>query len=253
MNDCCVIIPIYNIKPTDNEILSIKRTVSVLLSDYDVYYVCSKKLELDNYREIADLKVITFDEKFFKSNKTYSRLLLSEMFYNAFMSYKYMLIAQTDTYIVDTNYRLSYFLEMNYDYIGAQWAKGPFFKPYTTKDRIKLLFVHNPSEIHVGNGGFSLRNVKKSRELVRMKKYYIAFLWRFNEDLFFSNEAYKCLSRDVNAKPSKYYTISYMPAPEHISKQFALETNMKEEIDKGNIPFAVHAFEKYYPDVINNI
>ena len=34
------------------------------------------------------------------------------------------------------------------------------------------------------------------------------------------------------------------------TKSFALEEDMKEEIEKGNIPYAVHAWEKHYPELL---
>ena len=258
MKSCCIIIPIYNKIPTDNEVLSIKRNCSVL-RDYDIFFIHPFTMDISAYEGIiidifkADIgdrpnesiaglfndriHFKPFKRKYFRSNKTYSRLLLSEEFYRAFSDYEYMLIAQTDTYILNTNYTLEYFInisrERSYDYWGAPWPDGPFSKPYTLKDRLKLTIVKRPEDVHVGNGGFSLRHVRHTFELVRTKRNLLDFWWRFNEDVFFSWFS-------IDGKCG--YTASALQD----AKKFALETDMKEEIAKKNIPYALHAWDKYF-------
>ena len=258
MKSCCIIIPIYNKSPNENEVLSIKRNCSVL-KDYDIFFIHPFTMDLtayegliiENFKEeisdrpnesIADIfndhiHFKPYKSKYFRSNKTYSRLLLSEEFYSGFFDYEYMLIAQTDTYILNTEYSLDDFIkiscERSYDYWGAPWPDGPFGKPYTLKDRLKLTVVKHPEKLHVGNGGFSLRHVRHSMDLVRRKKNLIDFWWRFNEDMFFS---WFAMDNECD----------YSAASWGEAKKFALETCMRSEIDKGNIPYAVHAWEKYY-------
>ena len=41
-------------------------------------------------------------------------------------------------------------------------------------------------------------------------------------------------------------------APVNVASRFSLETNMKVEIANGNIPFAVHKWEQYYPELITD-
>ena len=230
-NSCCIIIPVYNEKPTENEAKSIRRNISVL-QEYDVFVVCPDNLDKDEYGKLGLSNFITFDNRYFKSNKTYSRLILSEKFYEPFINYEYMLIAQTDTYILNTEYSLKQFIDKRYDYWGAPWPKGPFDEPYGVKELYKSMFVRCPRKLHVGNGGFSLRKVSSTYELVKKYKKYIKYLWRLNEDLFFSNVAQN--KEEV-----------YSAAPMEEAEEFALETTMREEIEKGNVPFAIHAWEKY--------
>ncbi|MBR5360151.1 MAG: hypothetical protein IK123_04605 [Lachnospiraceae bacterium] len=264
MKDCCIIIPIYNVKPTESEIRSIRRNLTVLKS-YDTYLIHPFLMDTSEYEEILidvfrgeientaknreddpisglfndHVHFKPFKNKYFKSNKTYSRLLLSDTFYRTFLEYEYMLIAQTDTYILNTEHTLEEFLkisrERSYDYWGAPWPEGPFAKPYTLKDRFKLPVVKHPEQVRVGNGGFSLRHVSNTCNLVIRKRNLIDFYWRFNEDMFFSWFALDPVNR--------YRAASYEEA-----SVFALESNMREEIEKGNIPYAVHAWEKYCTD-----
>lgn len=231
MKNCCCIIPIYHETPTENELISIKRSLSIL-SDFDIFFIHPINMNTYKYQEFHNVNFVNFSAHFFKSNKTYSKLILSEIFYLPFLEYDYMLIAQTDTYILNTNCKLQDFISKGYDYWGAPWPNGPFFKPYSIKDRLKLLFIHHPENCHVGNGGFSLRRVMTAYHFVKKRRLYLKFLWHFNEDLFFSMLAYK----------SKY---AYTTAPMHEAAAFALETNMHEEIAAGHVPYAVHAWEKY--------
>lgn len=231
----------------------------MVLRDYDIYFIHPFCMNTDAYEELIvsvyedehkarpnesikfsfndHIHFRPFKNKYFRSNKTYSRLLLSEGFYSAFMDYEYMLIAQTDTYILNTDHVLDDFIrisrEKSYDYWGAPWQDGPFSKPYTLKDRLKLTVVRNPEQVHVGNGGFSLRHIHHSYDLVRKKKNLIDFWWRFNEDVFFS-----WFALDVDCE--------YNAASLEEAKKFALETGMREEIENGNMPYALHAWEKYY-------
>lgn len=232
MNKTVIIIPIYNTIPTDSEILSIRRNTSVL-SAYDIYAIHPEGMNLSPYKELGLSNFISFNKRYFGSNKTYSRLILSEEFYTPFLDYEYMLIAQTDTYILNTNYSLNDFIEKKYEYWGAPWPNGPFNLPYGLREYFKSLFVHDPRNLHVGNGGFTLRNIQTCHNLVKKHHTYIKYIWCLNEDLFFSQRC-KC-------------------APYNEASTFALETNMSDEISKGNIPFAVHAWKKYLNSDITQI
>lgn len=233
MDKVCVVIPIYNEIPTAGEIKSITRNVSVL-KKYDIFAVCPDSMDVKHYAQFGFCDFIRFDDGFFVSNKTYSRLIMSENFYEKLMNYEYFLIAQTDTFIINTDYSLDYFVNMGYDYIGAPWPDGPFEKPYGIKDYIKILLAPGSKNLKVGNGGFSLRNVKKSFEALKNSRLYIKCLWKFNEDLFFSLK--------LKNKPDL-----------EVASAFALETNMQVEIDKGNYPYALHAYEKHLTKDIDDV
>lgn len=234
----CVVIPIYNELPKDNEILSICRNIDVL-KDYDIYAVYPDGMNVDQYCLYGITNYVPFNKKYFISNKTYSRLVLSDSFYSFFNKYDYMLIAQTDTYILNTNYSLDFFVNLKYDYYGAPWPEGPFNKPYRLREYLKCLFVRNSANLHVGNGGFSLRKIDATLNLVKKHKFYIKYIWRLNEDLFFS----------IHGRKGGAYT----SCPIDVASQFALETNMQSQITKGNIPYAVHAWEKYLTQNIDEI
>ena len=233
----CIIIPIYNEYPSESEKKSILRNTTVL-QQYDVYAVHPAGMNINEYKMYRIYKYIPFKKKYFRSNKSYSRLLLSGSFYDCFNEYDYMLIAQTDTYILNSNYSLEYFINMSYDYYGAPWPCGPFATPYGIREYIKSIFVHNSKQLLVGNGGFSLRKISSTKRLVKRHALYIKIFWRLNEDLFFSLHGMKHKG--------------YSACPITIASQFALETNMDSEISKGNLPYAIHAWEKHLSKKLQN-
>ena len=88
----------------------------------------------------------------------------------------------------------------------------------------------------MGNGGFCLRSVAKSKALIK------EFAWRKiywfikrNEDIFFG-----LLGREGNNK------CGFKPADIETGKEFALEYDIKEYVKKGIVPFGVHGWSKYF-------
>jgi len=93
--------------------------------------------------------------------KQYSHLLTSASFYQNFSS-QHILIFQTDTYIrrpIDEIY-------FNYNWCGAAWMRHAF---WVTRNNC------------CGNGGFSLRNVKRMIDICRLRGPT-----EQNEDIFFN-------------------------------------------------------------------
>ena len=88
----------------------------------------------------------------------------------------------------------------------------------------------------MGNGGFSLRHVKHCRALIhefRWRKIY--WFWKRNEDIFFG----------VFGRDSKH---GFRPADIETGRAFALEYHLRETVEKGEIPFAVHGWSKDFKD-----
>lgn len=155
--EICIIIPIYKKHLNDFEIKSIEQCVKVL-SDYSIYFVTHKSLNLDFYRKnFPEMKeIFFFDENYFKSIKGYNKLMLSPVFYKAFESYQYMLIYQTDCYVFKDE--LLTWAEKGFDYIGGVW-----FDEYLGDPNLGAQLWHP------GNGGLSLRKTKSIHELLTSK------------------------------------------------------------------------------------
>lgn len=154
----CVLIPIYKEILTDLEIESVNQCLNVL-NAYSIIFIYPNGLNLEFYKSNFPSidKYTCFDEKYFKSIKGYNELMLSPMFYKAFETFQYMLVYQTDCYVFKDE--LLEWVQKKYDYIGGIWFEN---------------FHGNPEEgatlWYPGNGGFSLRKVKKMIQILNSSK-----------------------------------------------------------------------------------
>ena len=137
-----IAIPCYRENMDLEERASLVQCSRVFGSKYDVVFFAPADLECSAYLEIVPHgRVERFDNSFFTSVSSYSRLLLTPEFYLRFSDYDYMLIYQLDAWVFRDE--LEYWCGKGYDYIG-----GPFILRYGRMERII-----------VGNGGFSLRRI----------------------------------------------------------------------------------------------
>lgn len=225
-----VIVPIYKKQLNENETISVKLCADKM-KQYDIFFIMPEHLDATGYQQFQGFKVKRFPDKYFKGTDTYNKLMLNPKFYKAFLEYEYMLIAQTDTLILGIPEEFEAFLDGNSDYIGAPWEKEQNFFFYTTK-RFLYQYLHWGQAVlaRVGNGGFSLRKIDKTVELLKEKRFWRLF-WRGNEDFFFA-----CYG--------EHNQCGFRLASIQSAEKFALETNMKSELKSGNRrPFAVHKWE----------
>lgn len=207
-----VVIPIYKEELSELELISLKQGINVL-RHYDKFLVMPDSLKC--YSDIENVEKIRFEEKWFASSQTYSRLLMRKKFYETFEKYEYILIYQLDAFVFED--RLMYFCDLGYDYIGAPWLSG------------NLHFLDSRNRIcYVGNGGFSLRNVSKCIELIDKTSFLTLDV---NEDVFFSM---------ANSDEFKV-------APVKIALEFSFETEVRKCFEENGrkLPFGCHAWEKY--------
>lgn len=115
------------------------------------YTLWPDSLNLDLYHRLMGkdlrLKVERFDDKNFTDVNAYNKLMLKREFYNRFKIYRHILIYQLDAWVFKDE--LLKWCSYNYAYIGAPWFSDD--KPLTGL----------PHFMGIGNGGFSLRDVKK--------------------------------------------------------------------------------------------
>lgn len=211
------------------------------LSCYDIFFLTYPELNLEDYRKYSQIRTAYFPKKYFKNTLTYSKLLLNKLFYCSFADYEYMLIVQTDALVLGEAEQLETFMDKNYDYWGARWIEPVEICSFEVEKNLKKeLFRYlpecmekrifkNPKFCYVGNGGFSLRNIKKTIALLDENRLH-AKMWQDNEDKFF---AYFGQDNHVN----------YNIAPKSIVDSFSLESTIKESLDIVN-PFGVHAWRK---------
>ncbi len=153
MKKIAVIIPFHNLSLNDHE----EKSLQCLLKKTDkenIFLILPEKFkEKFNYENI---KKVYFDDKYFISQKTYNKLLLSTDFFLSFDSYNYILIYQLDSFLIKGFNELKNFY--GEDYIGS-----PHFN--VKKKRFNGVL----------NGGFSMRAVGPSLKVLRSEKINITF------------------------------------------------------------------------------
>ena len=238
MKKICVIIPIYKLELNEEEAYSVKRTVQVL-KQRDIFFVVPAHLDFSYYKKnYPDIKIEPFEDRFFKNIQAYSRLLVSKKFYKRFDKYEYMLIAQTDALILDDKDRLDFFADMGYDYWGSPWKKEIVLYPLIFKGMYKLQHFLKPINARCGNGGFCLRKISSMLEILREHPIAIAISkWqpKANEDVLF------CYYLNNENKYS-------IPSAE-LAETFAVEQTALMVLNRGERPYAIHAYEKYVGDI----
>ena len=225
-----IIIPIY--KQTLN--LLEQFSLDYLLTKAGgrkLIFIAPRSINADYYRQRYPAIEYSFhDDHFFSSVAGYNALLLDEKFYEHFLDYSFILIHQTDALLFKDD--LDAWMHLGYDYIGAPWPQGMLL--HLTAE---LAEHYKGTQFHafVGNGGFSLRNVQKSIDIMQSESGLHKF-WRINglnEDCFF---AFAGLLTD-----------NFKIPPPTIAARFALEQTPADYVaaNQGVIPTGCHAWLKY--------
>lgn len=247
-----IVIPIYKQKPDEDDLISLHQVFNVLGS-YNITFIHPKNLKLSEYQEFSQAKFSSFDNKYFQNILGYNQLMLSENFYKSFDK-KYILIYQTDAFVFKNE--LDFWLEKNYDYIGAPWLRSrkkiPFVKLFWDKTICKLKeFINfkgnkkwqkDKSLMYneVGNGGLSLRKREKFIEiLAKLPEVVEIYLKPENQSSFYAEDVFYSIEPKRNGleftKPS--YTLAC---------KFALENKQEKGLilNNGELPFACHRWNK---------
>lgn len=233
----CMVIPIYKERPTTNEIKMFQRVQKYFPYPDRVRILAPEGLNLSAYEKYG-YAAVRVGSHWLKSTDSYSRLMMNPEFYGReeFNAFETMIVCQTDVLLLRPWDAELEQMARQYDYIGAPWPEGTelYSRMFKGVSLVKR-FLH-PRMCYVGNGGLSLRNIPKTIELLnRYEKYRKC--WNTGEDCFF---AYYGQENDID----------YHVAPVETAEKFALERNARELITAGRIPWGVHAWEKYYPEII---
>ena len=168
--DVVVVIPLYRENLSETEEKSFRRSCAVFDGKYPVVAFAPEKMDLSTYTKIfPNLEVEFFPAEYFRSIGDYSRLLLSEEFYERFSMFQWLLICQLDVWVFRDE--LDYWCSREIDYLGAPipacWDPG---------------IPKNLDRYIVGNGGYSLRRISSILKVLRAgdsMMYTRGMLWRF--------------------------------------------------------------------------
>jgi len=254
-----IIVPLYKTDLNSFEHISLEQCFK-LLGKHHIIAIKPYHLDITSLQTLYPFnEVVSFDDHYFKNINGYNTLMLSNIFYERFLSHQYMLIYQTDAFVFKDDFEK--WCSAGFDYIGAPWLrllknntalnkKMVTLKSYFyTRFNIKQNGLPKTKQLYnkVGNGGFSLRNIQKFHELSIINReiaaHYIALNNpAFNEDLFWSIE--------VNRAKRNLHIPNYKTAV-----NFSIETFPEEafKLTNNQLPFGCHAWEKELPFWKNKI
>jgi hypothetical protein len=189
-------------------------------------FVHPEGLDVSIYKKaIPSAKAISFSDQYFKGTSGYNKLLINSGFYQAFVTYQYLLIFQLDAWVFED--ALLEWCNRGYDYIGAPWLEEPLRGRASKWIPFTKLCVNK-----VGNGGLSLRRVPTHLQIAK-KLTFITRFYNYNEDVFWS------IFVPVIFR-------SYRKPKVQEALEFAFEYKPRESYERiGNkLPFGCHAWER---------
>lgn len=173
-------------RPNIFSVISLYITMSNLnIATWSVVVVCNKH-NIDFYKRFFGDKVEYITKFDLPSKKFaidyYNDLLKSSTFWNSFTNYKKALFVQDDGMVLMRGMENEF---LSYDYVGAPWRKE-----WATINPNKFL-LENINPQLVGNGGVSLRDIKKMKFICEKYRHlalslHYDMLQQLPEDVFFS-------------------------------------------------------------------
>jgi len=247
-----IVIPFYRNHISVYEAIALDQCFKVL-ANYPVIGVKPQHLDVPAaFLKFPFAEFKSFDDRYFANIDGYNALMLSSEFYEAFLDYEFILIHQLDAFVFAD--QLNEWCKRKYDYIGAPWLRDidhpDLFK--SLKSNLKYYFhvrndVREPNgeptkyqyENRVGNGGFSLRRVKKFYAIAAgqrpaIEKYLAIGGHHFNEDRFWSIE--------VNRKKKAIIIPDYKTG---LKFAFELVPDRALRLNHQQLPFGCHAWDRY--------
>lgn len=246
----CLVIPIYKYNLDEVDKLSLK---SVAKSFYEsgnhahIEIIAPTRFEINIitedtrnfiksiFKDMCEVRWNYFDDNYFESTASYSKLLLEKEFYEYFNDdYKYLVLYQLDCYMFRDE--LDRFVDFDVDYIGApiyatnsDWGEHP---PY------------------VGNGGFSIRKIETFVSVLDRNKQ----LWLIHKDEFENtklpkNSDYKYIDFEdifICQMIGKYYPLTFPNYKDIVN--FCWDRNLDYIVPTFHVdtPCVAHNFTLFY-------
>lgn len=227
-----ILIPIYKQELLPLEQFSIDYSLSVM-KERDCFFVAPTGLDCRYYIErYPRIQFEFFPAEYFDSIDSYNRLLLNVSFYSRYLNYEFILILQPDAILIRDD--LDFWALQPFDYVGAPWPDGVELTVWRDRFRGDR---HRRVRASVGNGGLSLRRVRKCLALINEFPETNAVFAEAgtNEDSFFS--LLGLLSTD------------FIIPNEITASRFSME--LKPEfyyaVNGGEFPMGVHAWWTVQP------
>ena len=246
-----IIIPTHRPNLTPDDQISLNH-LKKYLRKHDTFFVIPSNISPQAF-ETLGYKVKKVNKKFFGTVRNYSNLLLTKKFYENFKVYDFMLIYQLDALVFSS--QIDKWMDSGYDYIAAPWFR-PMIGFLTHKKG------YPPSG---GNGGFSLRNIKKTIKILDLvnksatrtsKSLFIRRLWFLFAVISGKSHQvwlkapvleYPFLEDGFLALEAPKYDPTYKVPPFKTALKFAFERFPEKSFDtnRKKLPFGCHAWKRY--------
>lgn len=211
---------------------SLRRSLGVL-KDRSIFFIAPRSLDSLYYREnYPTIGIHFFEDNFFVSVANYNKLMLSKEFLGRYFEYEFVMMMHTDAILFRDS--LDIWENSPYDYVGAPWPDG--MSQVVGVDKLGSVPAGKSVKAPVGNGGLSLRRVRKCIGLLNEfpQALQIYLLNGHNEDVFFAIMGQ--LSGDF-VIPNEMTAATFAL---ELSPEFYYAVNKKD-------PMGVHAWWKYSP------
>lgn len=231
-NQVAVAIPIYKHQFEGLEQFSIDYSLAVL-KNRDCTFVAPAGLDCGYYAaRYPRVRFEFFPAEYFVSVESYSRLLLNPDYYQRFADFEFVLLLQPDAILLADH--IDHWSAQPYDYIGAPWPDGVELTIKLDRFRGDLA---RPVRAYVGNGGLSLRRVRKCLALIKEfpETHFMFSHTGTNEDSFFSLLGQ--LSGD------------FLVPNQIVASRFSMELRPEyyHVVNGGHYPMGVHAWAVVNP------
>jgi hypothetical protein len=240
---CAVVIPTHKPEPDAFERVSFDQCARTL-GGHDIFMAVPEHIDPGYYTARAPgVRVMALPSGYFTSIDAYNRLLLSTEIYDRLRGYDYVLIHELDAFVFSDE--LGAWAARGHDYVGApwvgvEWVAGALADVRTAHNPViraakRALAALNGRDVHVGNGGLSLRRVRTFRALTRALPYLVPGTRRYplHDDMVWG-----------------LFVKTYLPffdvAPFAVARQFSIESDPAccMALNGGRLPFGTHAWYK---------
>jgi hypothetical protein len=259
MNRPVILIIAHKADLTDLERKSFLQCFNVL-GEFPVVLICPLGLDVTQYIEIVpNVKVDFIDPKWQATYAMFNRLKIDPFLYRRYGDYDYILFYELDAWVFKNE--LTFWCNQGYDYIGAPWFEG---WQHASEDAPFL---------GIGNGGFSLRNIKAHLRVLDTFSYVTPFkvivrdflaqpslrtLARISKDLTIRNNTFHlfnnfAMNEDlfwgrIVASKFKWFKIPDLKT----ALRFSIEVNPQLYIkSKDDLPFGCHSWSKFNQEFWN--
>lgn len=251
MGNVCVVIPIHQKYPSALELISFQQCFKIL-HKRPIYVVAPQGLDISVYQKMVPSFSVRYIPPHWQSSLLgYNKLKYSRFFYRLFEAHDFLLTYELDAFVFKDD--LDEWCAKGFDYIGAPWFEG-------------LDSPESKKMVGVGNSGFSLRNAKAIRSILKEFEFRLGHEYanRFSVFLTYLKQPYRWLRNQMGENymlqtyskeyddvffshtvPSRFPNFKVAPLKEAYKFSFEVHPRYLYELNHQQLPTGCHAWWRY--------